>query len=228
MVLLFTYCFRFCWTKPRNHWSDWTVCTYIRPVSLWGGKAGNNLLCGVMKLAEAVTPAANDVYGPSSLCMYNAIQRRAKPKHDVHHRALKFSQTRIMLTLAQIWKDRGREEREEKRLHRPPSLQKKGRQRASRKKSPISRMKRGEERERQEKFPFCLSSFTAFTPRRRPLSLRRSLSRGPLSSFLASSDDEEKTVQVARTHFFIFIFSQQARTAQNQSLNPETSGNLNS
>ena len=144
-------------------------CTYIRPVSLWGGKAGNNLLCGVMKLAEAVTPAANDVYGPSSLCMYNAIQRRAKPKHDVHHRALKLSQTRIMLTLAQIWKDRGREEREEKRLHRPPSLQKKGRQRASRKKSPISRMKRGEERERQEKFPFCLSSFTAFTPRRRPL-----------------------------------------------------------
>ena len=102
-------------------------------------------------------------------------------------------------------------------------LQKKGRQRASRKKSPISRMKRGEERERErrEKFPFCLSSFTAFTPRRGvALSSPQSFSRTTLKF---SRLFRRRKNCASRTHFF----SQQARTAQNQSLNPETSGNLN-
>ena len=99
-------------------------------------------------------------------------ERRAKPKHDMHHRMLKnpdYANTRTNMKGSRYGGRRGRKKGFFGRRRR---LQKKGRQRASRKKSPISRMKRGEEREREARkvplLPFLIHSFHA-AARRRPL-----------------------------------------------------------
>ena len=150
-----------------------------------------------MKPARAVTSRAGDVYGAHRALPFG--REGGKAKHNMRHGMLKFSPDWIMLTLAQIWgRDSKEFEGENLRLIRPAAAsveEGSPRQRArrtTRKKSPISRMKRrGRERQggRREKFPFCLSSFAAFTPPRppRPLPQSFSLARGPLSSFSSLS-----------------------------------------
>ena len=82
-------------------------------------------------------------------------------------------------------------------------------------------------RERREKFPFCLSSFAAFTPPRPPsLPQSFSLARGPLSSFssLPLSFFVVAAKKNGASHALTSSSPDMRKMAQNQSLNFESIG----